>query len=38
MDASTLLYRNPALTNGYVQACYGQYNYAMRGLQPVAGP
>jgi peptide/nickel transport system substrate-binding protein len=28
-----LLYRNPSLTNVYVQASYGQYNYAVLGVK-----
>jgi len=31
--AKSLLYRNPALTNVYVQAYYGMYNYAVLGLK-----
>jgi hypothetical protein len=27
-----LLYRNPAVTNAYVQAYYGMYNYAVMGV------
>jgi peptide/nickel transport system substrate-binding protein len=34
-DARTLLYRNPAVTNVYVQAFFGQYNYGVLGLEPV---
>jgi peptide/nickel transport system substrate-binding protein len=31
--AKSLLYRNPQLTNVYVQAYYGMYNYAVLGLK-----
>ncbi len=31
--AKSLLYRNPALTNVYVQPYYGMYNYAVLGLK-----
>jgi peptide/nickel transport system substrate-binding protein len=31
--AKSLLYRNPALTNVYVQSYYGMYNYAVLGLK-----
>jgi peptide/nickel transport system substrate-binding protein len=31
--AKSLLYRNPNLTNVYVQAYYGMYNYAVLGLK-----
>ena len=31
--AKSLLYRNPHLTNIYVQAYYGMYNYAVLGLK-----
>ena len=31
--AKTLLYRNPDVTNAYVQAYYGMYNYAVLGLK-----
>jgi len=30
--AKALLYRNPAVTNAYVQAYYGMYNYAVLGV------
>jgi len=30
----TLLYRNPRLTNVYVQPVYGMYNYLVLGLKP----
>ena len=30
--AKSLLYRNPALTNVYVQSYYGMYNYAVLGV------
>jgi hypothetical protein len=32
VDATSLLYRNPAVTNAYVQAPYGTYNYAVLGV------
>jgi ABC-type transport system substrate-binding protein len=32
ISTSTLLYRNPAFTNIYVQEFFGQYNYAVLGL------
>src|SRR5262249_61915533 len=35
--AKSLLYRNPNLTNVYVQPYYGMYNYAVLGLKYGAG-
>ena len=32
--AKTVLYRSPKLTNVYVQAFYGMYNYAVLGVSP----
>jgi hypothetical protein len=31
MDVAMVLYRSPKLTNVYVQAFYGMYNYAVLG-------
>ncbi len=33
-DQLVLLYRNPRLTNVYVDQAYGMYNYAVLGLAP----
>ncbi|MFZ0046191.1 MAG: ABC transporter substrate-binding protein [Streptosporangiaceae bacterium] len=35
-DQRVLLYRNPRLTNVYVDQAYGMYNYAVLGLAPPA--
>jgi peptide/nickel transport system substrate-binding protein len=36
VDARVLLYRNPRLTNVYVESAYGMYNYAVLGLSDSA--